>query len=41
MRKPVFEIAAVNDLSGYGRCSLTVAIPILSSMGMQVCPLPT
>ncbi len=41
MRKPVYEIAAVHDLSGYGRCSLTVAIPILSSMGMQVCPLPT
>ncbi len=41
MRKPVYEIAAVHDLSGYGRCSLTVAIPILSCMGMQVCPLPT
>lgn len=34
-------IAAINDLSGFGRCSLTVAIPILSSMGYQVCPLPT
>lgn len=34
-------IAAINDLSGFGRCSLTVAIPILSSMGYQVCPMPT
>ena len=41
MKKPVYEIAAVHDISGYGRCSLTVAIPILAAMGMQVCPLPT
>ncbi len=34
-------VAAVHDLSGYGRCSLTVAIPILSVMGIQCCPLPT
>lgn len=37
----VKKIAAVHDLSGVGRISLTVAIPILSSMGFQVCPLPT
>ena len=37
----VKRIAAVNDLSGFGRCSLTVSIPILSAMGFQVCPLPT
>ena len=35
------KIAAIQDLSGYGRASLTVAIPILSYMGFQVCPLPT
>ncbi len=35
------KIAAAHDLSGYGRCSLSVVIPILSSMGMQVCPIPT
>ncbi len=39
--KRVPLIAAINDLSGFGRCSLTVVIPILSSMGYQVCPLPT
>lgn len=37
----VRKIAAVHDLSGVGRVSLTVVIPILSSMGFQVCPLPT
>ena len=35
------RIAAIHDLSGFGRCSLTVIIPTLSAMGMQVCPLPT
>ena len=35
------KIAAIHDLSGFGRASLTVAIPILSYMGYQVCPLPT
>lgn len=37
----VKKIAAVHDLCGIGRLSLTVVIPILSSMGFQVCPLPT
>lgn len=35
------KIAMINDISGYGRCSLTVAIPILSAMGIQCCPVPT
>ena len=34
-------IARIIDLSGYGRCSLTVAIPILSAMKIQCCPIPT
>lgn len=34
-------VAAINDLSGFGRCSLTVSLPILSVMGFQACPLPT
>lgn len=37
----VKKVAAVHDLSGVGRVSLTVVIPILSSMGFQACPLPT
>ncbi len=35
------KIVAVHDLSGIGRVSLMAAIPILSTMGFQVCPLPT
>ena len=35
------KIAAINDLSGAGRCSLMAAIPVLSVMGVQVYPLPT
>lgn len=35
------KIAVIQDLSSYGRASLTVTIPILSSMGYQTCPLPT
>ena len=35
------KVAAVHDLSCFGRCSLTVIIPALAAMGVQVCPLPT
>ena len=35
------KVAMINDLSGYGRCSLTVAVPILSAMKVQCCPVPT
>lgn len=35
------RVAAIHDLSGFGRSSLTVIIPILATMGVQVCPLPT
>ena len=35
------RVAAIHDLSGFGRCSLTVVLPILSVMGLQCCPLPT
>jgi pyridoxine kinase len=41
MTGPVPRTAAIHDLSGFGRASLTVIIPILSTMGIQVCPLPT
>ncbi|MDO4438300.1 MAG: pyridoxamine kinase [Eubacteriales bacterium] len=35
------KLAIINDLSGYGRCSLTVAIPVISALGVQACPVPT
>jgi len=41
MSTPVKRVAAIHDLSGFGRISLGVVIPILSTMGLQVCSLPT
>lgn len=35
------KMAIINDLSGYGRCSLTTALPIISAMQIQCCPIPT
>lgn len=35
------KIAVINDFSGFGRCSIAVALPILSVMKVQCCPLPT
>lgn len=35
------KIAVVNDFSGFGRCSLAVALPIISVMKVQCCPVPT
>lgn len=39
MRIP--RVACINDLSGFGRCSLTTALAILPSAGVQACPVPT
>ena len=41
MQVSIQRVAAIHDLSGFGRASLTVVIPVLSTMGIQVCPLPT
>lgn len=35
------KIALINDISGFGRCSIAVALPIISHMKIQCCPLPT
>lgn len=35
------RIAVINDLSGFGKCSLSVALPILSAMGLECNPIPT
>lgn len=37
----VKKAAVINDLSGLGKCSLTAAIPVMSVLGVQPCPLPT
>lgn len=35
------KIAVINDYTGFGRCSLAVELPIISTMKVQCCPLPT
>ena len=35
------RVAAVHDMCGYGKCSLGIAIPVLSAAGIDVCPVPT
>ncbi len=35
------KIAVINDFSGFGRCSIAVALPIISAMRIQCCPVPT
>lgn len=35
------KIAIINDISGYGRCSISVIQPIISHLGVQGCPVPT
>lgn len=37
----VKRVAVINDLSGLGKCSLTAAIPVISVLGVQACPVPT
>lgn len=40
MKKQI-KIAIVNDISGFGRCSITTALPILSAMKIQCGIVPT
>jgi pyridoxine kinase len=35
------KIAVINDISGFGRCSIAVAMPIISYLRVQCCPVPT
>ncbi|MCI9487943.1 MAG: pyridoxamine kinase [Lachnospiraceae bacterium] len=35
------KIAVINDISGFGRCSITVAMPVISAMRIQCCLVPT
>ena len=35
------KIALVNDITGFGRCSIAVALPIISALKVQCCFLPT
>lgn len=35
------KLAMISNLTGYGRCSLAVAIPVVSALKVQACPVPT
>ena len=35
------RIAAIHDISGFGKCSLTVALPIISAAGIETSVIPT
>ena len=35
------RLAMINSFAGFGRISTAVALPVISTMGVQVCPLPT
>ncbi len=35
------KIAVINDICGFGRCAISAALPIISAMKIQCCPLPT
>ena len=35
------KLAVINDFCGFGRCSISVELPVISAMGVQCCPLPT
>ena len=35
------KIAVINDISGFGKCSLAVSLPIISALGIECNPIPT
>lgn len=38
---PLQRVAAIHDISGFGKCSMTVVLPILSAAGIEVVCMPT
>jgi len=41
MANKLQRVAAIHDISGFGKCSLTVALPVISAAGIEVSVLPT
>ncbi len=35
------KVALINDITGFGRCSITIELPILSALKIEASPLPT
>ncbi|MCL2055779.1 MAG: pyridoxamine kinase [Oscillospiraceae bacterium] len=41
MENHQMRVAAIQSMAGFGRCSMAVILPVISAMGVQVCPVPT
>ena len=41
MNQKSMRAAAIHDISGFGKCSLTVALPVLSACGVETSVMPT
>ena len=41
MIMPQKRVAAIHDISGFGKCSLTVALPIISAAKIETAVIPT
>lgn len=41
MKKPIKRVATIHDLCGIGKAALTNIIPVLSTLGVETCPIPT
>lgn len=41
MRKPIKRIATIHDMCGIGKAALTNIMPVLATIGIEVCPIPT
>ena len=41
MTKQIPRLAVINSFAGFGKISITAALPIISVMQVQACPLPT
>ena len=39
--KKMPRVAAIHDICGFGKCSLATALPVISSCGIEVSPIPT
>lgn len=39
--QPLKRIAAIHDISALGKCSLTVALPVVSATGVECACIPT
>lgn len=35
------RLAMINSFAGFGRCSTTISLPVISALQVQVCPVPT